>query len=208
MSLLLANVVVDKFVEGGPIMWFLLVVMLAGIFVLVERSLWWVKISRSWDTPKLEQALDALRAGDNAKAAQLAQGETCPGLALVSSAVSHPREVLASALQISAGKQLAEADRLMWLLGTVITLAPLFGLLGTVTGIMEAFSGVGDAELAATKVSGGIGEALIATAYGLGIAIFAVIPFNLFKRRINEMRHRLEHTANRIELSIELGSKK
>lgn len=203
--MLLANVIVDKFNEGGPIMWCLLVVMLAGMFVILERTLWWVKIARSWDTPKLEQAIAAIRAGDNAKAGELAKGETCPGLALVAEAVTHPREVMLSALQLNASKQLGEADKLIWLLGTVITLAPLFGLLGTVTGIMDAFQGVGDAELAAAKVSGGIGEALIATAYGLGIAIFAVIPFNIFRRRVVDLRHKLEHTANRIEVALELA---
>lgn len=204
--MLLANIVLDNFEKGGPIMWPLLLVMLAGIFVILERTLWWVRITRSWQTPKLEAAIAALRSGDNDKAAELARGEDCPGLALVSEAVAHPREVVVNALQLSAAKQLAAADRLVWLLGTVITIAPLFGLLGTVTGIMTSFSFVGDAELAASKVSGGIGEALIATAYGLGIAIVAVIPFNLFRRRISDLRHRLEFTANRIELALALAA--
>ncbi len=205
--MLLANVILDYFEKGGPIMWPLLVVMLAGIFAILERALWWLRIERSWDSPKLEQAIDALRAGDNAGAASLAQGEACPGLALVAEAASHPREVVVNALQLAAARQLAQADRLVWLLGTVITIAPLFGLLGTVTGIMTSFNFVGDAELAAAKVSGGIAEALIATAYGLGIAIVAVIPFNLFRRRLSAMRHRLEFTANRIELAVALAGK-
>lgn len=209
MTPLLANVLLDYFEKGGPIMWPLLLVMITGLFVILERTLWWVKVSRSWDSPKLEEAITAVRAGDNAKAAALAKdNEDCPGLALVSEAVAHPREIAVSALQLSASKQVGASDKLIWLLGTVITIAPLFGLLGTVTGIMQSFNFVGDAELAAAKVSGGIAEALIATAFGLGIAIVAVIPFNIFRRRVVDLRHRLEYTANRIEVALALAPKK
>ena len=209
MTPLLANVLLDYFEKGGPIMWPLLVVMFAGLFVILERTLWWIKVSRSWDSPKLEQAIAAIREGDNARAASLAKdNEDCPGLALVAEAVAHPRAIASSALQLSASKQLGASDKLIWLLGTVITIAPLFGLLGTVTGIMQSFNFVGDAELAAAKVSGGIAEALIATAFGLGIAIVAVVPFNIFRRRVVDLRHRLEYTANRIEVALALAPQK
>jgi len=207
MTPLLANVLLDEFKNGGPIMWPLLLVMLTGIFVIFERTLWWIKVSRSWDSPKLDQAIEALKKGDNAAAAGLAKdNENCPGLELVAEAVAHPRDIAASALQLAASKQLVHADKLIWLLGTVITLAPLFGLLGTVTGIMGSFAGL-DGELAAAKVSGGISEALIATAFGLGIAIVAVIPFNIFRRRVVDLRHRLEYTANRIEVALALAER-
>ena len=209
MTPLLANVLLDTFEKGGPIMWPLLLVMFAGLYVILERTLWWIKVSQSWNSPKLEEAIAAVREGDNAKAAALAKdNEDCPGLALVAEAVAHPKQIAVSALQLSASKQIGASDKLIWLLGTVITIAPLFGLLGTVTGIMQSFNFVGDAELAAAKVSGGIAEALIATAFGLGIAIVAVIPFNIFRRRVVDLRHRLEYTANRIEVALALAPTK
>jgi biopolymer transport protein ExbB len=78
----------------------------------------------------------------------------------------------------------------------------LLGLLGTVTGIMGAFTSIGSAELAVEKVTGGIGEALIATACGLGIAILALIPFNYFTGKTARLQFELETAATNIEVMV------
>jgi hypothetical protein len=87
-------------------------------------------------------------------------------------------------------------------LDTVITLAPLLGLLGTVTGMMGSFSLIGGELSAPGAITGGIAEALIATAFGLGIAITSLLPFNFLNARVEGARHELEAAATQLELLV------
>jgi len=88
-------------------------------------------------------------------------------------------------------------------LDTAITLAPLLGLLGTVTGLIRSFRLLGTQELTSpTAITGGIAEALIATACGLNIAIMALIPFNYLNARLEEARHDIEDSTTQLELLL------
>ena len=80
--------------------------------------------------------------------------------------------------------------RYLGVLDTVITLSPLLGLLGTVTGMIRAFGVMaGDGREPAARDHGGVAEALVATAAGLAVAIGALVPYNYFLRRV-EREHR------------------
>ncbi|AEK59718.1 MotA/TolQ/ExbB proton channel family protein (plasmid) [Acidithiobacillus caldus] len=83
-------------------------------------------------------------------------------------------------------------DKRLWILDTIVTLAPLMGLFGTILGMFHAFSVLAAPGHDATKVTGGVADALIATATGLFIAMLGLITFNAFNNAIDKLVHQLE----------------
>lgn len=87
----------------------------------------------------------------------------------------------------------------LWVLETVVTAAPLMGLLGTITGMMQAFKVIGGSGLVApTQVTSGVAQALIATALGLLIALFALFGFNFFARTQSQALDLMERLGSRL----------
>ena len=199
-SPILSNALVELFLKGGPIMWPIAVLTLFSVAVIVERAWWWFLLSRNRNAALLDTVLTALEAGDVAAALKLCGGSADPVLRVISAGITHRHASLQGALQAAAGVEIKRAGRFLTAMDTIITLAPLLGLLGTVTGIMGSFSSIGSSELAVEKVTGGIGEALIATAFGLGIAIVTLVPYNWFHSLVASLQHDIETAANNVEV--------
>lgn len=208
-SFYLANIVVDTFLHGGIIMWPLLGLSLFALGVIAERILWWAAARRRRDTDRLTRTYEALARGDREGAIKLAETSADSRLRVIAYGLVHQESGVEIAMQVRATDELKQARRFLNAMDTIITLAPLLGLLGTVTGIMQSFKFVGgDQELAAAKVSGGIGEALIATAVGLGIAITTLLPFNLFGGQAEELREEIETVSKNVHLLDERAKPK
>lgn len=200
-----ANILTDYFEKGGPIMWPILAALFGALCVIVDRVVWWLGLRRRLRPVAQTRAHEALEAGDFAAVCRECSGpgaEADPYLRSLRCGIDHARGSMLAAMQMEAAAELERAEARQWVLSTMITLAPLLGLMGTVVGIMQSFDFVGDEQLAASKVSGGIAEALIATACGLGIAILCLLPYNFFRRRVTGLRRQLERWINHTELLV------
>src|SRR6266850_3261472 len=175
---LAGNWLIDKFHKGGPVMWPILIVSIVALTVVLERCIWWGGRWFRRDPKRIEKVFTAIENGDTAEASRLARGSRDPVLRMMWNGLNHQHASLQGALQVAAGIEIKRAGRFLVVMDTLVTLAPLLGLLGTIVGLMKSFGSLGNDELAVVTVTGGIAEALIATACGLGIAIFSLIPFN------------------------------
>jgi len=204
VSLPIANIVVDTFTHGGLIMWPLLVLSFIAIAVVIERAFWWTTVRQARNQTQLAKAYAALTTGDEETALKIARTSADPRLRVIAYGLEHVEIDIGIAAEVRAEDELKAARRFISVMDTVITIAPLLGLLGTVTGIMHSFRFVGaDQDLAVSKVSGGIGEALIATAFGLGVAIFTLIPFNFLGNYAEELRAELDSVGKNLRLLVE-----
>lgn len=201
---MLANVLIEYFEAGGPIMWPILLSALVTVAVVVERVLWWSRESLRRDPARREQIFAALDAGEAARASGLAKDSPDPVIRMIWHGLNHHHASLQGALQVAAGAELQRAGRFLVALDTLVTLAPLLGLLGTVAGIFQTFLALGaqSIEGAMGQITGGIGEALIATMCGLAIAIVALIPFNYFNQRVVRLQFELESAATNVEVLL------
>lgn len=195
---ILANVVVELFHKGGPIMYPIAVVSLVAVCIFVERVFWWVRFATRRNSKQLDEVYEKLEAGDLARAIEFSKGSQDPVVRMIHHGLNHRHTSMQGALEVAAGQELRDAGRYLSAMDTIVTLAPLLGLLGTVTGIMGSFTSIGSSELAVEKVTGGIGEALIATAAGLGIAIGTLVPMNYFHSRLAGLKFDLEAAANNV----------
>jgi len=197
-----SNWLIDKFRKGGPIMWPILIVSIVGLTVVIERIFWWGGRWFRRDPKRIEKVFTAIENGDIAEASRLSRGSRDPVLRMMWNGLNHQHTSLQGALQVAAGIEIKRAGRFLVVMDTLVTLAPLLGLLGTITGLIRSFSFLGNEELAVQAVTGGIAEALIATACGLGIAIFALVPFNFFTSRVSNLEFELQTAATNLEVML------
>ena len=193
----------ELFYKGGPIMWPLLVCSLVTLTVVIERIIFLISERAKRDDPLVSLILGHVERGDLGAAQSSAEESKDAVVSVLRYALVHRESGLTQAVLHASGGELSKYNRGLTVLDTIITLAPLLGLLGTVTGMIRTFGLLGGSELdAPSAVTGGIAEALLATAFGLGIAITALIPFNFLNARLEQIRRDIESAANQLELHL------
>lgn len=199
----------EIFHKGGPIMWPLLLTSVIGTSVVIERLIFMLREKKRRNPEGVEKILAAVEDGDIEAAVSAGRDSQDFVARTLVYGLAHSDKSLSNALLRAANLELKRFNRGIVILDTIITLAPLLGLLGTVTGMIHAFSLLGGQELEApAAITGGIAEALIATAFGLMIAIISLIPFNYLNSRLEEARHEIEDAASYVELLFSQNAKK
>ncbi|MDX2185553.1 MAG: MotA/TolQ/ExbB proton channel family protein [Opitutaceae bacterium] len=203
LAFLMNQTPMELFHHGGPIMWPILIVSFVGLTVVVERVIFIIRESASRQPEVVEKMLERVEARDIDGA--VAIGKKSPDFVarILTYALTHKEASLHNAFIRASNNELKRFQQGVPVLDTVITAAPLLGLLGTVTGMMKTFGNMtGDIAAAASGITGGVAEALIATAMGLAIAIIGLIPYNILNARADEAKHQVADANNALELIL------
>jgi len=194
---------IKLFLKGGPIMWPLLLTSIVAIAAVIERLIFRVRERFRRDPDVVESIFGQLERGNVEGAMAAGQGSNDFMARIIIYALSHREKSMSNAFLRAANQELQRFNRGLPILDTIITLAPLLGLLGTVVGLIHAFGLLGAQELGSpVAITGGIAEALIATAFGLAIAITALIPFNYLNARLEEARNEIQDAGSQLELML------
>jgi biopolymer transport protein ExbB len=199
---------IDIFNKGGVVMWPLLLCSLVAATVAIERLLYFWRDRRATTAAgnTAEQLIDLAAAGQFAAAEELGRSTHCAAGRVLAEGLKHRAYGLHDTLETAADVEIDRLRHGLSVLDTIITLAPMLGILGTVTGIIRSFHllGVSGVENP-TAVTGGIAEALITTAAGLVIAIGTLVPFNYCVSQVKRRARLLEQIMHRFEMACERG---
>jgi biopolymer transport protein ExbB len=195
---------IDYFFQGGVVMYPILFLSILALAIILERSFYLYRLAR---TPRVDLTMivRAVNAGECDSALSLVSGNRSP-VAVVMTALI---------LNLSEGKKRAELIEIASAVGSqavdniegrikilplVVQLAPLLGLLGTVTGMIQAFQVIENlgGKVNAMALAGGIWEAMLTTAFGLFVAIPTAFGHFFLERRIDALANEINIAASRL----------
>ena len=190
-------------------MWPLLFCSLLVTFVVAERL--WVFLLFAVRERRHRQNVEALYGeliNGNVDAAIEMGPKAGPIGLFLSQGLKHRECGLTQGLEEAGQQALDRLRRGLSILDTLVTLSPMLGILGTVTGIIGSFHLLGSSNAGAdpTAVSSGIAEALLTTAVGLIVSMMALVPLNIFKTQTMRWARKLEQAGRHCELACAKGA--
>ncbi|MBQ7189247.1 MAG: MotA/TolQ/ExbB proton channel family protein [Kiritimatiellae bacterium] len=199
---------VGLFRRGGPVMIPIACFSILGVCVAIDRIIafaWYARANRRGRIC-IQDTLALLEKGDWENAEKTARSRNAPLCRILSAALENRTAGFADTLQMAAQRELNRLRRHVSLLDTTITVEPMLGILGTVTGIIHTFSKLNGAGIDNPQMAtAGIGEALITTAAGLSVAILCLFPFNWIVSRQRRATEELEEFTHRAEIAFRKG---
>ena len=182
----------------------LLACSIISLTVIIERFLFWVQLDMRRNQSLTDKVLELSRLGDWEAIRIETQGSKDHIIRILITGILHREFSMAKAMESAASDVVRRMRKYMGILDTMITVAPLLGIFGTVIGIIVSFEALGSTGIEQPRVvTAGIAQALITTAAGLGIAILSVFPYNYYNSRIENAALAIEKYATSLEIVYE-----
>ncbi len=181
--------------SSGGMLYLMALLLLVALTVIIERS-WYLWRVLTQGTQLIKEVTSVHKVSNESFQPLVSRYPDLPHAKVLDAAIQHDLEHdfdrISDKLEESIMREAPHVDRFLWVLDTIVTLAPLMGLLGTIIGMFNAFQVLGDVSNSPTKVTGGVAEALLATAGGLFIAILGLVALNGLNNRVRVIMHQLE----------------
>jgi biopolymer transport protein ExbB len=195
------KIMLNLILKGGPVMYSLLICSLISLTITIERIIFWSNEKRRMDRKLLDEVFGEIEKGFYEKALALGGKSKDYMIKIVCYALTHHKSSRINMLEMAADDEIDKMKKGMAILDTIITMAPLLGILGTVTGIIVSFDFLGKAGVEDPKaVTGGIAQALITTAAGLTVALATLIPYNYFIVKLEKAARNIEKCTTSFEV--------
>ncbi|MBI2104988.1 MAG: MotA/TolQ/ExbB proton channel family protein [Candidatus Omnitrophica bacterium] len=196
------------FLKGGPVMWPLLLCSVIALGVILERLTFWMQERRTQDTGLVHRLLHLTERGLFDEVAAAARGTRDAVARILVNGLSHHHFSLEGALEVAVNAELKRMKRYLGVLDTIITVAPLLGIFGTVTGILVAFGALEGRIPDPKVVASGIAQAVITTVAGLAIAIPTVVAYNYFCAKVEDASGRISTHVSNFQILYQKGKAK
>ena len=182
----------------------LLACSIIALGVVIDRAIFWLKLGFQRRPSLVDEVLELSRQGDWESIRKKTIDVKDYVIKILVSGILHREFSMIKAMEAAAADEIKNMRRFMGVLDTMITVAPLLGIFGTVLGIISSFDVLGSAGIEhPQEVTTGIAQALITTAAGLGIAILSVFPYNYFNARVENAAVLIEKYATSLEIVFE-----
>lgn len=186
--------------KGGIVMIPLILCSIISFAVIIDRAMFWFKQGRGISALEF---LKLVETGKEKDAAAKARTSKSSLIAMLLAGIENKNPSADIAMESVATEEVIKMKKYLPAMDTIITLAPLLGLLGTIVGMISSFDVMSLAGLGQPHaVTGGVAEALIATATGLGVAITTLIPYNFFLTKVEKTVEEMEHYATKLEMIL------
>lgn len=194
----------DIIEKGGPVMYPLLACSVIALTVIIERLLFWMREEVRRNQSLVDRVLTLCQRGEWEAVREEVKGSKDYVIKVLVSGILHREFSMTKAMESTAADEMKRMRHFMGVMDTMITVAPLLGIFGTVIGIITSFDILGRTGIEHPQaVTAGIAQALITTAAGLGIAILSVFPFNYFNSKVENAALNIEKYATSLEIVYE-----